>query len=106
LAGFAGVAVLLAPSASGGGIPLGWLAVCLVVPFNWSSGSFFGSRLVRMPADAFVASAIEMTAAGVVLLAGSLVAGEHLGSVSAASAAALLYLVLASLVAFSAYVWL
>lgn len=106
LAGFLGVAVLLATGSGGGDIPLGWLAVCLVVPFNWSSGSFFGAGLLQMPGDAFVASAVEMTAAGLVLLAGSLVAGEQLGSVSAASAAALAYLMLASLVAFSAYVWL
>jgi len=106
LAGFAGVAVLLAPSVGGGGLPLGWLAVCLVVPFNWSSGSFYGAKMYRLPGDAFVASAIEMTAAGLLLLSLSLVAGERLGSFSAASAAAVIYLMFASLIAFSAYVWL
>jgi drug/metabolite transporter (DMT)-like permease len=106
LAGFIGVAVLLAPSVGGGGLPLGWLAIALVVPFNWSSGSFYGARYYRMPDDAFVASAIEMTAAGLVLLAASLLAGERLGAVSAESVVAVVYLMLASLIAFSAYVWL
>jgi drug/metabolite transporter (DMT)-like permease len=105
LVGFAGVAVLLAPSVGGSGAPLGWLALTLLVPVFWSSGSYYGRRLLQ-PRDPFVTSAVEMTVAGAALTLAGLASGERVGDPSAASLTAIAYLVIASLVAFSAYVWL
>ncbi len=110
LVGFAGVALLLLPAADDTGAPLIWLVGSLAFPLAWASGSFYGPRLLTLPADAFVASAIEMVAAGVVQLPIAIALGDlgetHASAVSLRSGAAITYLVIASIVAFSAYVWL
>jgi drug/metabolite transporter (DMT)-like permease len=86
------------------------LAVIVVAAACWALGSFLSSR-IPMPRDAFVATTWEMLAGGVGLLLSGSVSGEladlDLGAVSGAAWAWLAYLVLVgSLVAFSAYVWL
>ena len=108
--GLAGVAVLLllgnpAPEA-------GWfgLLLVLVADVSMAVAAFASSRL-PLPGDSMVATALELLAAGVVLCAGGLLAGEaaalDLGRVSGASLAGFAYLVVAgSLVAYTAYVWL
>ena len=110
IVGFAGIALLLLPAAGDTGAPTVWLVGSLLSPLAWASGSFYGPRLLALPADAFVASAVEMLAAGVVQLPIALALGDlgdtHASDVSLRSGAAIAYLVVASIVAFSAYVWL
>jgi drug/metabolite transporter (DMT)-like permease len=97
------------PGGDGSSSALG-LAIMLGATVSWSTASYFGRRL-RTPRDPFVATAWEMTAAGVALVAAGFVAGEG-GDLSVAMlepgpVVAWLYLgVFGSLVAFSAYVWL
>jgi drug/metabolite transporter (DMT)-like permease len=108
--GLAGVAVLLLPGnpppeATGFG-----LGLVLVAAVSIAVASFLSPRL-PVPEDTLVTSAIELLAAGVVLVAAGLLLGEgrdlRVEEVSAASLASLAYLIVAgSLVAYSAYVWL
>jgi drug/metabolite transporter (DMT)-like permease len=107
--GLAGLGLVVLPGVDGSSSALG-LALMLGATVSWSTASYFGRRL-RTPRDPFVATAWEMTAAGVALLGTGFVAGEG-GDVSVAMlepgpVAAWLYLgVFGSLVAFSAYIWL
>ncbi len=76
----------------------------------WAVGSFASSR-IPMPQDAFVATTWEMLAGGVGLVLAGLAGGEQRGfAVSQVSGEAWAWLgylvVVGSLVAFSAYVWL
>jgi drug/metabolite transporter (DMT)-like permease len=107
--GFGGVAVLLLPGADAAGVAAGWLLLCLLSAFFWSSGSYYGRRL-QLPADPFMTAVIEMVVGGVALILLGAAVGEvgdvDLGGVSARSGAALAYLVIAGAIAFSAYVWL
>ena len=105
--GFAGIAVLVRPggSASFGGILLVLGSACM-----WAVGSFLSSRL-PLPDDAFVATAVEMLAGGILLLPlGLLFPGSeslHPDTWSNRSLAGMVYLVLiGSLVGYTAYVWL
>ena len=114
LVGFVGIAVLVLPggltSPDGSPVRAWGLVVVVVAAACWALGSFLSSR-IPMPGDAFVATTWEMLAGGVGLLLSGSVSGEladlDLGGVSGAAWAWLAYLVLVgSLVAFSAYVWL
>jgi drug/metabolite transporter (DMT)-like permease len=105
--GFAGIAVLVRPEGSAG---IGSILLVLCSAAIWAAGSFLASRL-PLPADAFVATAIEMAAGGIVLLPlGVLLAGDESLSPGAWAGRSLLgvvYLVLiGSLVGYTAYVWL
>ncbi|MET8335651.1 EamA family transporter [Streptosporangium canum] len=107
LIGFGGVAVL---SLTGGGSAADstGIVIILLASMSWSAGSFLSAR-IPMPANPFVASTVEMAAGGIGLALTSTVMGEHLdlGAVSGRSWAALAYLVvMGSLLAFTAYVWL
>ncbi|MEU7988174.1 EamA family transporter [Streptosporangium canum] len=107
LIGFGGVAVL---SLTGGGSAADstGIVIILLASMSWSAGSFLSAR-IPMPANPFVASTVEMAAGGIGLALTSTVMGEHLdlGAISGRSWAALAYLVvMGSLVAFTAYVWL
>ncbi|GAA4223891.1 drug/metabolite transporter (DMT)-like permease [Streptosporangium album] len=107
LIGFGGVAVLSLTGGGSGSDGAG-ITVILLASMSWSVGSFLSGR-IPMPASPFTASAIEMAAGGVGLTLTGTVVGEHLdlGAVSGRSWAALAYLVvMGSLVAFTAYVWL
>lgn len=109
--GFLGVALIVGPTWQGLGLA-GLLAV-LAVMFGticWALGSVY-SRYVPLPRSPFMASAIEMMAAGVFLLGTAIAVGETNGfafsAVSRESAVAVVYLVVfGSLVAYAAYVWL
>ena len=76
----------------------------------WALGSFLSSR-IPIPGDAFVATTWEMLTGGLALLVVGIASGEGsdfaLGDVAGEAWAWLVYLVLiGSIVAFSAYVWL
>jgi drug/metabolite transporter (DMT)-like permease len=110
VAGFAGVAILLAPVSGVESIdPLGVLLV-LVAALSWALGSVY-SRGAPMPRSALLGTGMEMLTGGAALF----VAGGLLGEVgqiqpaafSLSSLLALAYLIVfGSLVAFTAYVWL
>ena len=110
LAGFVGVALLLLPGERPDDASVGGVLIVVAAAFCWASGSFASGRL-RLPRDPFVSTAWQMLTGGAVMLVVGLVAGEGgavaWGAFSAKSIAAFAYLVLVgSLVAFTAYVWL
>jgi len=100
--GFAGVAVLAQPS---GGAKLWGIGLCIVSAVMWATGSVLAAR-IEMPADAFVSTAYEMLAGGLLLLPFSLLTVHDL-SPSTASILGWIYLVVAgSVIGYSAYGWL
>lgn len=106
--GFGGIALLVRPGGESGS--LGYLLLTVVASFLWAFGSFLAPRL-PLPRDAFVATAYEMLAGGLVLLAIGLLVyspGElDPGGYSGRSIFGLVYLIfLGSIVGYSAYVWL
>ena len=111
--GFAGVAILVGPTALGGAgalDPVG-LAAIFLSPLCWSVGSLFASHRAVLPRQPLVATGAQMLAGGVVLTLMGAVTGElgrfSLEAISAASWAALAYLtIVGSLLAFTAYGWL
>jgi drug/metabolite transporter (DMT)-like permease len=105
VAGFAGVALLIAAQGSGG--VSGRDAVLLLVSaFCWAAGTVT-TRLVPVPRAPILGAATPLLAGGLVLVALALATGEHTGDVSTRSALGLAYLVLVGTVAtFSAYIWL
>jgi len=107
--GFIGVAVLVAPGDRPGGASVTGIFLLVVAAASWANGSFLSSRL-EMPSDPAVSTAIQMVLGGGFLALGGLLRGELSGldtdAFSTASVLALTYLVLiGSLVAFTAYVW-
>ena len=112
LAGFVGVAILLAPvsaSAADSIDPIG-VALVIIAAISWALGSIY-SRGAPMPRSALLGTGMEMLAGGVALfIAGSLV-GEAANlapaTFSTASILALGYLIVfGSLIGFTGYVWL
>jgi drug/metabolite transporter (DMT)-like permease len=109
--GFLGIAVLVRPGASlGEGVETTGLLVVIAAAGSWALGSFLSSR-VAMPGDAFVATTWEMLTGGAGLLIAGLLRGEgadlDTGQIAGEAWAWLAYLVvIGSIVAFSAYVWL
>jgi drug/metabolite transporter (DMT)-like permease len=109
LLGLLGVVTLLGPSnvlGAGGLDPVAVVAV-LVGSLSWAAGSLYGRR-ADLPADAFLASSMQMFVGGVAFTGVGLVRGEaaalQLSAISLRSAAALGYLVVfGSMIAFSAY---
>jgi drug/metabolite transporter (DMT)-like permease len=109
LAGLVGLVLVVAPGLGAGSTALG-LAIMISASISWSTGSFLSRRL-GLPRDPFVATAYEMAAGGVFLIAGALAFGEwrelDAAAFAADSVAAWAYLVVAgSLVGFTAYAWL
>jgi drug/metabolite transporter (DMT)-like permease len=108
--GFAGVALLFLPGGGGeGGTVGGYVALLLAGPC-WALGSFLSPRL-SLPSDPFLSTAIQMLAGGVTSVLAGLARGEagtvDLAGFSSDSLLAFAYLVVVgSLVAFTAYVWL
>ena len=109
--GMFGIAVLVLPSgiaALGRGVDvLGALAV-VAGSFSWALGTQY-ARTKKLPGSPWMANGIEMFAAGVALILGSLVSGEyrHTTAISDASVFSLAYLIVfGSIVAYSAYTWL
>lgn len=118
LAGVIGVGFLAGPFGGGtghagaghggaGGSPGTGIVIILLASVSWASGTI-ASRRVPLPARPLLATAMQMLAGGVVLLAAAAVTGEisrfHPSQVSAASWLALAYLIgPGSIIAFSAY---
>ena len=112
--GFAGVAILVGPSALGGGVgaldPLG-LAACLLAPIAWAAGSLFASRRAVLPGRPLVATGLQMLLGGLVLTLMATATGEAASFDAAAvtrdSLIAFAYLtVIGSLLAFTVYGWM
>ena len=111
--GFAGVAILIGPSALGGAGALDrlGLAAILISPIAWSSGSLFATHRAVLPGRPLVATGAQMVTGGLVLTVMSGVSGEFgrfsVDAISANSLIAMAYLtVVGSLLAFTAYGWL
>jgi drug/metabolite transporter (DMT)-like permease len=110
LTGFVGVGLLLAPGGGGGSDrTLGFFLV-LLASFSWALGSFLSPRL-PLPSDGLLSTSVQMFCGGLVLCVAGLVSGEwfdlDVGAISGDSWLAFTYLVLiGSLVAYTAYVWL
>jgi drug/metabolite transporter (DMT)-like permease len=104
--GLAGVAVLATPPE--GGSPVG-VAVLVGASIAWAGGSLF-SRYADLPASAVRTAAMQMLAGGAVMVALGPALGEthrfSVAAVSADSALAFAYLVVAAVVALPAYQWL
>ncbi|HEV8529777.1 MAG TPA: EamA family transporter [Actinomycetes bacterium] len=110
LVGFAGLTILVVPSGNAGTTTVGGILLIIGASLSWSIGSLLAGR-VAMPANPFVTTFYEMLAGGSVLVLIGLAATEakdvDLGTISGRSWLALAYLVvMGSVVAFSAYVWL
>lgn len=109
--GFVGVAILVLPGGDGpDAAPLGGMLMLILAAFFWALGTF-SSRRVSLPPDPFTSTAVQMILGGTVSLLAGLVRGEAAGMDTAAFSArsiwALAYLlVVGSLLAFTAYVWL
>lgn len=113
--GFCGVAILLKPgqvhaiNGASNGKLLFWMVMILIGNIGWALGTFL-SRKVALPKNALVLTTYEMFAGGLSLFIVALIRGERISSFAHASASsmwALLYLVLiGSIVAYSAYLWL
>jgi len=108
-AGFAGLVLLVRPSGSHRLDPVA-TAVVLGGALAWAGGSVW-SRRAPLPRRPLVGAGIEMLAGGAALALAAAVGGElgriHPAAVSAASLAAVAYLVVfGSLIAFTAYAWL
>jgi drug/metabolite transporter (DMT)-like permease len=108
LLGFAGLAALIASRGGGGVVPVRGALLVVAAATSWSIGSFF-SRQLPLPANPFVAAVYEMIVGGLAMALGGALRGEpaQLAHGSTRSWFALLYLLMVgSLVAFTAYVWL
>lgn len=110
LIGFVGVSILVLPGSSAGGATIPGMLLIVAASASWACGSFF-SRMLPLPKDLFVSTAVQMLCGGAVLLVAGLLHGEGSGidvhSFSGASMLAFAYLVVAgSWLAFTAYVWL
>lgn len=108
VAGFGGVALLVGSPANG---PVSWVGVIVLVisSLSWAAGSLY-SRSAKMPADSLLGTGMEMLAGGACLVIAALFTGEfaqvHLATISAASWAGFIYLVVfGGIVGFSAYLW-
>ncbi len=112
LLGLAGVAVLVLPAdlLSGHGRLDRYAAIGLVAACCWAAGSVV-STMVKLPKDRPVSAGWQMTLGGAALLALSLVSGEwarlDVAAITPRVWAGMAYLIVfASLIAFSAYVYL
>jgi drug/metabolite transporter (DMT)-like permease len=110
--GLAGVWLLAGTGRQIGGerFDLFGVGVVLFAALSWSAGSLY-SRQARLPADPIQGIAMEMLAGGGFLLLAAAATGEwarlDLNALSLRSGLSLLYLVvLGSMVAFTAYLWL
>ena len=108
LVGFAGLALLV--GRPGGKIDALGTGFVLFASFSWAAGSVYARRSA-LPKRAFVASGMELLCGGALLAVAGVASGEvsdlHLDRITGDSLIALAYLILiGSIVAYSAYVWL
>ncbi len=109
--GFVGLAVILLPSGGNEEVTswVGLLLLCIAAPC-WALGSFL-SKSRPLPSDPFLSTALQMLLGGLTSVIAGLGRGEagdvDFASFSADSLIAYVYLiVIGSLLAFTAYVWL
>jgi drug/metabolite transporter (DMT)-like permease len=108
--GVIGIGLIAAPGSSAEAInPVGTV-ILILAALSWSIGSLY-SRRAAMPANALLATAMEMLMGGGLMLVAGLLLGQgsqiRLENVTLLSVAALGYLVIfGSLLGFTAYVWL
>jgi drug/metabolite transporter (DMT)-like permease len=110
LAGFCGVALLVAGKTGGGGLSGVDALLLLFAAFSWAAGTV-ATRRLPMPRTPLQSAALPLLAGGAVLVVISIVSGEaadlDVSQISGKSVAGLLYLVLlGTVVTFSAYIWL
>ena len=108
--GFAGVALLLRSGSGGRSLDPAGSAVLVGAALCWATGSVL-ARSLALPRRPLVTTGMEMITGGAVLMVAGIVAGEfsgfRLASVSGASLAGWLYLiVIGSWVGFASYSWL
>ena len=113
LIGFAGVAILVGPSAFGGvgAMDPAGVAAILLSPVAWASGSLFASHRASLPKRPLVATGAQMVTGGLVLAGMALVSGEGQtfdpAAISRDSFLAFVYLtIVGSLLAYTTYSWL
>jgi drug/metabolite transporter (DMT)-like permease len=109
LMGFAGVALLVLPGDKPEHAPIAGMLLLVLAAFFWATGTFYSRRL-PLPSDPLLSTAVQMLAGGGVIFVAALGRGElasvNVGDFSMRSLVALAYLVVVgSLVAFTAYVW-
>ena len=109
--GFAGVALLIGPLATGGFSPALFAAfVPLVGSLCWAAGTLY-ARSAKLPSNPLVGTGMEMLLGGVLLTALGLALGEgsqiHPENFSLDSLLAFGFLVIfGSIIAFTSYIWL
>jgi drug/metabolite transporter (DMT)-like permease len=108
--GFAGVGVLIAPSALQAHETLSILgiAAATVSSLAWAIGTVY-SKSVQMPSSSVLSAAMQMICGGVLLLVAAFASGEgnHLTAFSLRSMLALGYLIVfGSIIAFTVFTWL
>jgi drug/metabolite transporter (DMT)-like permease len=106
----AGIALLVLPNGGGRAVELLPAGALLIAALSWSVGSLW-SRRAPLPKSTLLATAMEALAGGAALWIAGLAGGEgaslHVSAITARSALALAYLIVAgSILGFSAYVWL
>jgi drug/metabolite transporter (DMT)-like permease len=107
--GLTGLVVLIGPS-PGQGAPLAGLLALLVSAFAWAAGSILSRRLARPP-SLVLASGMQLMAGGAALAIVGLALGEagriDSGALAPRAVLAFAYMVVAaSLISFTAYMWL
>jgi drug/metabolite transporter (DMT)-like permease len=110
VAGFAGVAMLVASQGAGGGLHPAYALLLLGSALSWAAGTV-ATRVVPVPRSPTMGAAMPLLAGGAILTVIALASGEFSGGrldhVSGRSLGGLAYLVvLGTVVTFSAYVWL
>lgn len=110
--GFIGIGMLIGPRlfVETAGIGLASWVILFLAPILWSAGSLY-SRRAALPENVFMSTAMEMLAAGFLLLLAGFVTGEgqrlDVGAITSRSLLATLYLtIFGSIVALTAYIWL
>jgi drug/metabolite transporter (DMT)-like permease len=110
VAGFAGVAMLVASQGTGGGLHPADALLLLGSALSWAAGTV-ATRVVPVPRSPTMGAAMPLLAGGCILTVIALASGElssgRLDHVSGRSLGGLAYLVVfGTVVTFSAYVWL
>ncbi len=108
--GFAGLAILVAPSSGGVTVDPVGAAALMLASFSWAVAGVY-SKQMALPASSPLSSGIQMLAGGALLVVVGGLFGDFaeldLGGMSARSLAAVAYLIVfGSLVGFSAFAWL
>ena len=113
IVGFAGIALLIAPTIAGGegALDPAGLLLALLSPISWALGSLFASHRATLPKDPIMNTATQMAIGTVALVVLGAIDGEFAtlpGAVySTESIIALVYLtIIGSLLAFTTYGWL